>query len=61
MTPKASPHKAYNTLPQSIVGLYAIEPMHIFGLLLTPELLKTIKDNTNAYERTKRTEFSGRV
>jgi hypothetical protein len=61
MTPKASPHKAYNTLPQSIVGLYAIEPMHIFELFLTPELLRTIKDNTNAYERTKHTESSGRV
>jgi hypothetical protein len=28
MAPRASPHKAYNTLPQSIVGLYAIEPRH---------------------------------
>jgi hypothetical protein len=61
MTPRTSLHKAYNSLPHSVVGLYAVEPMHIFGLFLTPELLKTIKDNTNAYEETKRTEFSGRA
>jgi hypothetical protein len=61
MTPRTSPHKAYNTLPHSVVGLYAVEPMHIFGLFLTPELLRTIKDNTNAYERTKSTESTGRV
>jgi hypothetical protein len=47
ITPRISPHKAYNTLPHSVVGLYAVEPMHIFGLFLTPELLRTIKDNTN--------------
>jgi hypothetical protein len=43
------------------VGLYAVEPVHIFGLFLTPELLRTIKDNTNAYERTNSTESTGRV
>jgi hypothetical protein len=35
--------------------------MDIFGLFLTPELLRTIKDNTNLYERTKRTKSRGRV
>jgi hypothetical protein len=43
MTPRTSPRKAYNTLPHSVVGLYAVEPMRIFGLFLTPEILKTYK------------------
>jgi hypothetical protein len=60
MTPRTSSNKAYNILPHSVVRLDALEPMHIFGVFLTPKFLRTIKD-TNAYEETKRTQSSGRA
>jgi hypothetical protein len=33
----------------------------MFGVFLTLNFLRTIKDNTNAYEETKRIKSSGRI
>jgi hypothetical protein len=54
--PKASPHRAYNTLPASIRGLDVVEPIQILRVFLIENLLETIAENNNAYAVVKRRE-----
>jgi hypothetical protein len=51
-------HKVYNKLPPALGNLGIIEPINIFQLFFTDDLLEAISVNTNHYAAQKRAEKS---
>lgn len=49
-------HKAYNKLPPALGNLDIIEPINIFQLFFTDDMLEAISVNTNHYAAQKRVE-----